>query len=163
MTVTQFDHNGLALIKSRHRALLHSIASASGGQYCIPLNDIVFSEWIIDVWHALLQLSTAEILGVTAMLLRLNKWITLPLADIDSNIHNCITCAACDHTMQALKLPSGEEEQISRSAYGMVQAVYVAGSRYKNSFHIIYDTVLAPWNHGALRRLGRDLAQKYGP
>ena len=33
------------------------------------------------------------------------------------------------------------------------------GSRYKNSFHVVYDTVLAPVNHGALRRLGRDLAQ----
>ena len=33
------------------------------------------------------------------------------------------------------------------------------GSRYKNSFHIIYSTVLAHWNHGVLRRLGRDLAQ----
>ena len=70
---------------------MHSIASVSGDQYCIPLNDIVFSERIIDVWRASQQLSTAEILGVTAMLLHFNKWIQLPLDDIDSIIHNYIS------------------------------------------------------------------------
>ena len=71
--------------------LLHSIASVSGDQYCIPLNDIVFSEKIIDVWNTSQQLSTAEILGVTAMLLHFNKLIYLPLDDIDSIIHNYIS------------------------------------------------------------------------
>ena len=71
--------------------LLHSIACVSGDQYCIPLNDIVFSEKIIDVWNTSQQLSTAEILGVTAMLLHFNKWINLPLDDIDSIIHNYIS------------------------------------------------------------------------
>ena len=60
-------------------------------QYCIPLDNIVFSEKIIEVWRASLQLSNAIILGVTALLLYFNKWINLPLDDIDSIIHNYIS------------------------------------------------------------------------
>ena len=70
---------------------MHSIASVSGDQYCIPLDDIVFSEKIIEVWRASLQLSNAKFLGVTALLLYFNKWINLPLDDIDSIIHNYIS------------------------------------------------------------------------
>ena len=70
---------------------MHSIASVSGDQYCIPLVDIVFSEKIIKVWRASLQLSNAKILGVTALLLYFNKWIHLPLDDIDSILHNYIS------------------------------------------------------------------------
>jgi hypothetical protein len=33
------------------------------------------------------------------------------------------------------------------------------GRRFKNSFHVVYDTVMVPWNHGDLRRLGRGLAK----
>ena len=87
--------------------LLHSIACVSGDQYCIPLNDIVFSEKIIDVWNTSQQLSTAEIFGVTAMLLHFNKWIQLPLDDIDSIIHNYIRTHSAEQGGTLLSVNNG--------------------------------------------------------
>ena len=46
---------------------------------------------MIDVWHASQQITTADILAVTAMSLHFNKWMQLPLEDIDSFIHNHIS------------------------------------------------------------------------
>ena len=63
----------------------------SGDDYCIPLDDIFFSKKIIEVWYASQHLTTAEILGVTAMLIHFNKWIQLPLEDIDPIIHNYVS------------------------------------------------------------------------
>ena len=49
--------------------------------------------------------------------------------------------------------------QLLRDGRNIWQGGRDKGRRFKNSFHVVYYTVMASWNHGALRRLGRELAK----
>ena len=69
-------------MRIQHGVLLASIAAISGEQYCIPLDDVVFSEKIIEVWNAAASINNAHLLGASALLLHFNDWINLPLDQI---------------------------------------------------------------------------------
>ena len=75
-------------MRIQHGVLLASIAAISGEQYCIPLDDVVFSEKIIEVWNAAASINNAHLLGASALLLHLNDWINLPLDQISLMLHH---------------------------------------------------------------------------